>query len=76
MADTTVTNEMKRHAAMVSLKAKRSNLEIARFLQVARSFVCKVRKELPNENSGDELATTRRRKEHCQRSADSLTHNT
>ena len=69
MADTSINNEMKRHAVIVSIKAKHSNLEIARFLKVARSFVCKVRKEL-NENNGDELATSKR-KQHCQRS-DSL----
>ncbi|KAM3179769.1 hypothetical protein ACTXT7_017640, partial [Hymenolepis weldensis] len=30
------------------------------------------RKELPNENNGGELAATSMRKQHCQRSADSL----
>ena len=69
MADTTIANDKKRYAVIVSIKAKHSNLEIARFLKVARSFVCKVRKEL-NENNGDELATSKR-KQHCQRS-DSL----
>ncbi|KAM3185975.1 hypothetical protein ACTXT7_005275 [Hymenolepis weldensis] len=73
MAYTTITNDMKKHAVtqIVSIKAKQSNLEIARFLKVATSFVCKVRKEL-NENNGDELATTSKRKPHCQRSANSL----
>ncbi|KAM3187573.1 hypothetical protein ACTXT7_002074, partial [Hymenolepis weldensis] len=33
-------------------------------------------KELLNENNGDELAAMRKRKQHCQRSANSLTHNT
>ncbi|KAM3176656.1 hypothetical protein ACTXT7_006100 [Hymenolepis weldensis] len=56
---------------MVSIKAKRRNFEIARILIIARSFICKVRKEL-NENNADELAVTRKRKEHCQRPADSL----
>jgi hypothetical protein len=46
------------------MKAKHSNLEIARSLKVARSFVRKVRKEV-NENNGDELATIMR-KQHCQ----------
>ncbi|KAM3170934.1 hypothetical protein ACTXT7_017615 [Hymenolepis weldensis] len=63
---------MKRQAVIVTIKAKHRNLEIARFLKVARSFVCKVRKKLLNENNEDELAATRMRKEHCQRSADSL----
>ncbi|KAM3181526.1 hypothetical protein ACTXT7_014198 [Hymenolepis weldensis] len=31
-----------------------------------------VSKELLNGNNGDELAATRKRKQHCQRSADSL----
>lgn len=57
MADT-ITNEMKRLAVIVSIKAKLSYSEIARFLKVARSFVCKVRKEL-NKNNGDELATSK-----------------
>ncbi|VUZ49818.1 unnamed protein product, partial [Hymenolepis diminuta] len=58
----------------VSIKAKQTNLEIARFLKVPTSFVCKVRKEL-NENNADELATSKKRKEHCQRSAQLLTQN-
>ncbi|KAM3177469.1 hypothetical protein ACTXT7_004498 [Hymenolepis weldensis] len=48
----------------MSIKAKNCNLE------VATSSVSKVRKE-PSENNGDELAATRKRKEHCQHSADS-----
>ncbi|VUZ40953.1 unnamed protein product [Hymenolepis diminuta] len=72
MADTNVTNEMKRHAVIVSIKAKLRNLEVAGLPEVATSFVCKVRKGLLNENNGGELATTRKRKVHCQRSADSL----
>ncbi|VUZ43352.1 unnamed protein product [Hymenolepis diminuta] len=51
------------------------NLEIVRFLKVATSFVCKAREKSLNENNGDELTTTRKRKqEHCQSSADPLTH--
>ncbi|VUZ54708.1 unnamed protein product [Hymenolepis diminuta] len=61
---------MKKHALILSIKANQRNLDIARFLKVVRSFVCKVRKELPNENSGDGLAVTSKRKQHCQRSAD------
>ncbi|VUZ39049.1 unnamed protein product [Hymenolepis diminuta] len=67
---------MKRHAIVVSLKAKHSNQEIARFLQGAISFVCKVRRGQLNQNNGDKLATTWKRKEHCQRSAGSLIQNT
>ncbi|VUZ53186.1 unnamed protein product, partial [Hymenolepis diminuta] len=58
----------------VSTKAKYKNSEIARFLKVAKAFVCKVRKELLSENNGDELTATSKRKEHCQRSAESLKH--
>ncbi|VUZ43033.1 unnamed protein product [Hymenolepis diminuta] len=73
MSDTTITNEMKGHALIVSKKAKHWNLEIAGPLKVTTSFDRKVRKELLNENKGDELTATRkRRQEHCQRSADSL----
>ncbi|KAM3177360.1 hypothetical protein ACTXT7_004680 [Hymenolepis weldensis] len=70
MADNTITSEMKRHAAIVSIKAKYRNLEVARFLKVSRSFVYKVRKDLMNENNEDELTATRKKKEYCQRSAD------
>ncbi|VUZ47975.1 unnamed protein product [Hymenolepis diminuta] len=72
MADAIITNEIDRHAVTVSIKAKHRNLEIARFLQVVRSVVWKVRKELLNENNGDAMVTTRKRKEHCERSADSF----
>ncbi|KAM3178648.1 hypothetical protein ACTXT7_002136 [Hymenolepis weldensis] len=73
MPDTTITNEMKRHAVIVSMKAEHRNLEIARFPKVATSSPCKVRKEQPNDNNANELAITRMRKWHCQLSADSLT---
>ncbi|KAM3188202.1 hypothetical protein ACTXT7_000781 [Hymenolepis weldensis] len=63
---------MKRSAVMVSIKGKHSNLEITRFLKVARSLSAKLEKELLNENNGDELAATSKRKYHCQRPADSL----
>ncbi|KAM3181991.1 hypothetical protein ACTXT7_013284 [Hymenolepis weldensis] len=56
----------------MSTEAKHSNLDIARFLQIATSFPSKVRKELLTENNADELAAMSKRKEHCQRSADSL----
>ncbi|KAM3172750.1 hypothetical protein ACTXT7_013912 [Hymenolepis weldensis] len=66
-----ISHEMKIYAVMVSFKTKHGNLEITRFLKVATSFACKVRKALNNKN-GDELASMRKRKQHCQRSADSL----
>ncbi|VUZ49918.1 unnamed protein product [Hymenolepis diminuta] len=66
---------MKRHAVAGPTKTEHRNLGISRFLQNATSFPCRVRKELLNEKNGDELTTTRKRKQrHCQRSADSLTH--
>ncbi|KAM3171269.1 hypothetical protein ACTXT7_016955 [Hymenolepis weldensis] len=65
---------MNRYAVLVSIKSKRRKLKIVRFLKVATSFIYKARKEPVNENDGDELGATRKRKqEHCQRSADSLT---
>ncbi|KAM3174827.1 hypothetical protein ACTXT7_009740 [Hymenolepis weldensis] len=73
MADITITNEMKRHALIVFIKAKHRNLKLVGFLKFARSFVRKVRKELLNENNGGELATTSKRKGHRQHSAHSLT---
>ncbi|VUZ39325.1 unnamed protein product [Hymenolepis diminuta] len=72
MANSIGVNEMKRHVVIVSIKAKRRNSEMARLLQVVRSFVCVVRKN-QNESSGEELVATRkRRQEHCQRSSDRL----
>ncbi|KAM3175869.1 hypothetical protein ACTXT7_007657 [Hymenolepis weldensis] len=53
MANTTIINEMKRYTVIVSVKKKHMNLEIARFLKVATSFVCEVREELPSENNGE-----------------------
>ncbi|KAM3179340.1 hypothetical protein ACTXT7_000741 [Hymenolepis weldensis] len=70
IADNVITNEMKRHTVIVSVKVKHRNLEMARFLKVAKSFVCKVRKELLNESNRNESAATGKRKEHCQHSID------
>ncbi|KAM3172859.1 hypothetical protein ACTXT7_013678 [Hymenolepis weldensis] len=56
--DTTITNEVNRYAVIVSIKAEHSYLKIARFLKVATSFLCTVRKELLNDNNADELAAT------------------
>ncbi|KAM3179548.1 hypothetical protein ACTXT7_000437 [Hymenolepis weldensis] len=73
MIDTNITNEMKRHAVIVSIRVKHRNIEIERFLKVATSFVCKVEKELLNINNGDELVATRKRKQHYHCPADSFT---
>ena len=45
-----LTNEMKRHAVIVSLKVDHGHFEVAHFFRVARSFVHKIRKELEKEN--------------------------
>ena len=58
MADNNITNEMKRHAVIVSIKVEYSDLKIARFLNVATSFVCKVKNKL-KENNGDELVMSK-----------------
>ncbi|KAM3186981.1 hypothetical protein ACTXT7_003216 [Hymenolepis weldensis] len=58
----------------VSIKAKHRNLEIARFLKLATFFVCKVGKELTENDRGELAAMRKRKQEHCQSSADSLTH--
>ena len=53
MEDDKLTQEMKRHAVFVAIHAKHSDLEISQFLNVARSFVHKVSREL--EASGDNV---------------------
>ncbi|KAM3179534.1 hypothetical protein ACTXT7_000423 [Hymenolepis weldensis] len=73
MIDTVITNEMKRHAVIVSIRVKHRNIEIERFLKVAASFVGKVEKELLSKYNGYELAATRNRKQHYQCPADSFT---
>ncbi|KAM3188208.1 hypothetical protein ACTXT7_000706 [Hymenolepis weldensis] len=72
MADTTITNEIKRHAVIVSIKAKPSNWKLQDFYKAPHLLFAKVRRELLNENNGDGLAATNKRKQHCQHSADSL----
>ncbi|VUZ44702.1 unnamed protein product, partial [Hymenolepis diminuta] len=57
IANTATATELNRHALRVSVKVKHNNLEIARFLKVARSFVGKVREESLSENSGYKLGT-------------------
>ena len=46
MEDNKRTQEMKRHVVIVAIHSKHSDLEISQFLNVARSFVYKVRREL------------------------------
>ena len=49
-----MTQEMKRHAVIVAIHAKRSNLEISQFLNVSRSFIQKVRRELETSDGNVE----------------------
>ena len=60
MVDHTLTNEMKRHDTIVTLKVDHGHLESARFLRVTRSFVHKIRKELKKEN--DKVMSVSKRK--------------
>ena len=55
-----LTNDMKRHAVIVVLNADHGDLEIVRFLRVARSFVHKMHKELEKEN-GDLMSESKRK---------------
>ena len=56
-----LTNEMKRHAVIVALKADLADLEIAGFHRVAWSFVYKIRKELEKENN-NVMSVSKRKK--------------
>ena len=53
-----LTNEIKRHIVIVVLMANHGDLEIARFLRVARSFVLNIRKELEKENDNNACIKT------------------
>ncbi|XP_036370217.1 uncharacterized protein LOC118768217 [Octopus sinensis] len=61
-----LTNEMKRHAVIVALIANHGDLEISRFLKVARSFVHKIRCELEKEDGN--ASPVSKRKKHSKRS--------
>ena len=56
-----LTNEMKRQVVIVSLKVDHGDLEIARFLRVARSFVYKIRKEWEKEKE-NVISVSKRKK--------------
>ncbi|XP_014484223.1 PREDICTED: uncharacterized protein LOC106749367 [Dinoponera quadriceps] len=66
MEDNKLTQEMKRHAVIIIIHANHSDLEISRFLKVARSFVNKVRREL--EASDGNVASVAKCKKHEARS--------
>ena len=51
-----LTQKMKRHAVLVAISAQHSDSGIASFLNVARSFVFKVRHEV--EASGGDISST------------------
>ena len=50
MTDPMLMNEMKKRAVIVALSIDHGDLEIERFVRVARSFVHKIRKVLEKEN--------------------------
>jgi len=66
MEDNKLTHEMKRHAVIVAIHANHSDFEISIFLNFARSFVHKVRREL--EISDDNVESVAKRKKHKARS--------
>ncbi|KAM3180055.1 hypothetical protein ACTXT7_017051 [Hymenolepis weldensis] len=70
--ETTIVNECEKTLCNSAHKSKTRDFRNCKISKVARSSVCEVRKELLNENNGDELAATRKRKQHYERSADSL----
>ncbi|UYV70338.1 TRAF4 [Cordylochernes scorpioides] len=63
MAEPTLTQEMKRHAVIVSLAAGHTNSETAAFLNVAPSFVFKAQRELGTTKGN--VAEVSQRKRHC-----------
>jgi len=66
MEDNKLTHEMKRYAVIVAIHANHSDLEMFIFLNLARSFVHKVRREL--EVSDDNVESVAKRKKHKARS--------
>ena len=58
--------EMKRHAVIVVLAAKHSDLKISNFLHVARSFVHKIRLEF--KGCDGNVSCVAKRKKHSHRS--------
>jgi len=66
MEDYKVTQEMKRHAVIITICAKHTDLEISNFLNCARSFVHKVCRE--SEASAGDVETIAKRKRHEERS--------
>lgn len=50
MINIKLTQQRKKYGLIATLKAEHSDLELASFLNVARTFVVKVREELKNSN--------------------------
>lgn len=61
-----LTNEMKRHAMIVALKAKYGDLKSFRFLKFTIYFVNKIRRELKKEDRS--VLSLSKRKNHSKRS--------
>lgn len=60
-----LTEEMKRHAVTVSLTEEHSDLKIAAFLKLARSFVFKISSKL--KAARFDVTNIAHRKQYCQR---------
>ena len=59
MEDNKLTREVKRHAVIIAINAKHSDLEISQFFNVTRSFVHKVHRELEASDSNVESVAKR-----------------
>ena len=64
MEENKLTQEMKRHAVIVAIHAKHSDLEISQFFNVTRSFVHKVRRKLEASDGNVESVANRRKHKH------------
>ena len=56
-----LTQKMKKHAVIFAIHAKHSDLEISQFMNVVRSFVHKVRRELEASDGNVESVAKRRK---------------
>ena len=61
MEDNKLTQEMKRHAVIVAIHSKHSDLEISKFFNVTRSFVRKIRRELEVSDGNVEIVAKHRK---------------
>ena len=66
MEDNKLTQEMKRHAVIVVIHTKHSDLEISQFFNVTRPFVHKIRREL--EASDGNVENVAKHRKHKPRS--------